>query len=177
MTYDYSGHAAIPATNKLAELADLATQLTSAELRVVQLSNDLADAKNELSSLANEKIPQLMEELGIEEFKLASGRKVKLGRMVFASIPKTSSRDAFEWLIEHGHGGMIKSSVVVPFSQQQVDSADKLAKVLKERFPYVTQNRKIEPMTLKAWARRRLEEGEAIPESISVHVKKTAEIG
>lgn len=147
MTHDYSGVMPVPNESKISELVKLAVELEDAKAKVVRLEIDLAVAKSEARELEEEIIPGLMDEIPLKEFVLPSGLRISVEKQVFASITKANQADAFDWLVAHGHGGMIKEELV----------------------------RRVHPSTLKAWARRRLEAGENVPDDLfGLHVKRIA---
>lgn len=177
MDYDYSDDAELPKTDRLSDLGVLAGALENWDHIVADLEQQLENAKSHRDEIAQEKIPELMEEIGMEEFKMASGRKIKVRQRVFASFHDGQKGEALAWLDSHGHGGLVKGEVVMPYLKGQDTIAEQAANLLRQTFQFpVTKDRTVHHQTLSAWAKRQLEKGEAIPESIKVSVKKIAEI-
>lgn len=164
------------AKGDLATLSRLAEELKAAQSEVARIEATLKSAQKRVQDLEEVAIPELMEGLGIASFRTSSGFAIEIAENVHVSITKENQPAAFRWLDEHGHGGMIKRSVLVAFNRDQESAAMALQEELATKFPGVRQDANIHPSTLKAWAKRRLEEGEELPESISVHVIKSAKI-
>ncbi len=164
------------AKGDLARLSKLADDLKAAQAEVARIESTLKAAQKRVQDLEEIQIPELMEGLGIESFRTSSGFEIEIAKNVHVSITNENKPAAFRWLDEHGHGGMIKRSVVVAFNRDQEDDAKALQDDLAKKFPGVRQDLNVHPSTLKAWATRRLEEGEELPESITVHVVKAAKV-
>lgn len=178
MGYDYSNEIE-RSSDQLGELSKLADELHDAEATVAQLEAKLASAKADVVRISEEEIPELMAEIGMDEFKTSTGLSIKLDRKVFAKIPKYRMGEAVDWLDEHGEGGMVKRNVVVGFNRDQEEAATELAASLSEQYPAgVSQDYSVHASTLKAWAKRKIEAGEEIPEDLfGIHTKQIAKIG
>lgn len=177
---DTSGYLdyAQPATEggSLAQLSLLAEQQAQAQSKVAQLEAQLAEARDELKDLAERQVPELMDSVGISEFKTSSGLKIKIDETIRASISKVNAARAFTWLKDHGHAALIKSKVSVAFGKGQEGDAEALAKQLSESFE-VEMNTTVHPQTLGAWVRERLGEGEEVPlELFGVHRQRVSKI-
>ena len=65
--------------------------------------------------LLNKDIPELLARMRLDECTTASGIQVKVKREIKASLPghdRVEARmGALRWLVEHGHGGVIKNNV------------------------------------------------------------------
>ena len=157
-------------------LSGLAEQLAEKEQKVEKLTLELKAAQKDVQDLAEGTIPELMEDLGFTSFTTASGFEISVEKHVHASITEENKSRAYRWFDENGCGGMIKRSVIVAFNRDQADSAKALAADLREKFPAVKEDLSVHHSTLKAWVKRRREEGEAVPDSISVHEVNIAKV-
>lgn len=165
------------AENSLAELERLAEELDASQREVDNLELKLGRAKEKVRDLQEEQIPELMLPLGQEILKTRGGLVIELKDAVYARISAENQPEAHKWLDENGHSRMIKRKVVVTFEREQGEEARELLQKLRASFPYSREESKVEPSTLKAWARRQLEEGNAVPEDLfGVHVKQVAKI-
>lgn len=108
----------------LARLSALAAQQTKAEEIVQDAEENLKKHQAHLDNIAEEQIPDLMEELGITEFKTKSGLKITVSEKV--RCRQLTSSAGLQWLRENGQGGLIKSQVVVPFTRGTDSEAQKL---------------------------------------------------
>ena len=70
---------------------------------------------------------------------------------------------AFEWLRSNGFGDLIKNTVTTTFNRGQDNQVAELVKVCENfGFKYL-QKQKVEPMTLKAFAKEQVEKGKELP--------------
>jgi len=154
---------AAPANEGLAQLAQLATDLYLAEVRATETAEVAKEAAANVRRIAEGLIPELMQELGLEEFKTTSGIKLSIAPSYRASILKARREEAFAWLDENDEGGMIKHQIVTGFGRDQEDAANELREKLEAEGFTVKDEQKIESSTLRAWVKRMLEEGKTIP--------------
>jgi len=160
----------------LAQLSKLAEEQAGVQAKVAYLEAQLAAARDELKDLAERQVPELMDEVGISEFKTSSGLKIKIAETIRASISKVNAARAFAWLKEHGHAALIKSEVSVAFGKGCESDAEALAKQLSQNFE-VEMNTSVHPQTLAAWVRERLGEGEEVPlDLFGVHRQRVSKI-
>lgn len=160
----------------LRRLTDLAVRLAAAEAEVNIFERQLKEAQRRVQDLAEGQIPELMDDLGLKDFTTTDGFHLVVKEHVHASITEENKARAFKWFDEHGCGGMVKRSVEVAFNRDQEAEAERLREELEGRFPGTRQNMNVHPSTLRAWVKSRLEEGEEVPDSISVHTVCKAEI-
>lgn len=147
----------------MAQLAELAERQLDAERAVEQAEEDLAKRKKELAEIAEKELPELMQELKVEEFKLESGQRIQIKEVIRAGIAKKNQGLAFRWLRDSGNGKMIKRVIAVPFAAGADDEAEKFAKQLKEAGLEPDDKSAVHNQTLVAFVRRRLEAGEELP--------------
>lgn len=172
---DLSQDAAPPATlERLVTLADEATNL-AAEIDAEQAA--LNNKIDHLKKIKRDLIPGIMEELALADFKMVDGRKITVSEKINASIPEEKRPAAFDWLASVECDGIIKTKVGAEFGKGEIDDANKAYKALIEAGVNASMDRNIHPMTLNAFVKERLENGEAIPLDIfSVFEFKEAKI-
>jgi len=162
---------------KLQELAEIAELQLAAEDALEDAERLVERRKKELAAIAEKQLPELMDELKISEFKLSSGRKIKVSEKIRASIAKKNKPLAFEWVRKQGSGKMIKRVVSLPFSTGEDEKADKLIKKLTKQGYEPGDKQDIHNATLVAFVRRRLEAGEELPlDLFGVFRQRVAEI-
>ena len=128
------------------------TDLKAAEEQVKKL-------KKEVDHLSGEVIPTMMQEMNLSTLKLADGSAVEVKPVYGASIPVAKKEEAFNWLRSNGLGDLIKNEVTVSFGRNE----DNLA---QGQGYQPVQKLKVEPMTLKALVRERIESGQDMPSDL-----------
>ena len=149
--------------NDLTTVASLAKKQKNQEQKVKDLDTELKEAKKELLRISDEEIPNLMTETGLSSFKLDDGSSLEIKNIYGASILVANREKAYDWLRDHGHDDIIKNKVVATFGRGQEDDAKVFMRVAYDNGVATDQESKIEPQTLKAWVKERMEAGEEFP--------------
>ena len=150
-------------TTSIQSLADQIQMLEGLNKRIETSENNLKDLKKEHDRLSGEVIPTMMAEMGLSHLKLADGSTVDVKPNYSASITLANREAAFNWLRENGLGDIIKNEISVSFGRNEDNKAADYAALAEERGFQPTQKLKVEPMTLKALVRERLEAGKTMP--------------
>ena len=83
-----------------------------------------------------------------------------------ANITIANREAAFNWLRQNGLGDIIKNEISVSFGRNEDNKAADYADLAKGQGFQPTQKMKVEPMTLKALVRERIEAGKEMPTEI-----------
>lgn len=180
-TYDYSDHqdAASYGDNSLGALRSLAAQQVDLEYEIGRLEAQLVERREQLRMISEVRLPELMDELGVENFETSDGAKIEIKEIVHASMGRSLEEKtaALDWLESNGHGALIKRTVEVPFGRGQDGNALGLAAELQHKGINASFQRKVEPMTLKAFVVEELESGRNIPlDLFKVHRLRTSRV-
>jgi hypothetical protein len=122
--------------------------------------------KKKRDHISGEVIPIMMAEMGLSHLKLMDGSSVDVKPNYSATITQANKESAFKWLRENGLGDIIKNEISVSFGRNEENKAADYAALAEERGFQPTQKMKVEPMTLKALVRERLEAGKSMPTEI-----------
>jgi hypothetical protein len=178
--FDYSDYVkeAVSSDTGLSRLSRLAEDQAAAESAVARAEQALAIAKEKLKDISEHTIPNLMEELEMKEFTTRHGLKVQMKVNVRASLGSGPRKDeGISYLIANGSGAIVKQNVVVSFGRNDAAAAKKLVEDLKASGLAASFERKVEPATLSAWVREKLENGEDVPlETFGVFRQRVAKI-
>lgn len=159
------------------QLSDLSDKLLDAERQVAEAEDALKKAQDHRRDIAERQIPELMDQMGLEEYKTNAGLKVKVKEIIRTSIPQKHKDKAFKWLEDNGHGGLIKRTLSVAFARDEQERAAAAQAELKKHFANVKQDMKVEPSTLRSFVSHQLAEGEEIPEDLfGVHRQREAKV-
>ena len=116
--------------------------------------------------MSGEVIPTMMTEMNISTLKLADGSAVEVKPVYGASIPVAKKEEAYTWLRENGLGDLIKNEISVAFGRNEDNKAMAYATLAQGQGYEPIQKLKVEPMTLKALVRERLESGQEMPSDL-----------
>jgi len=157
--------AATPSTEQLAELAELARTWLELKEAVDRRQEELDAAKDRFRVVSEERIPDVMDRIGMAEFKLSTGEKVKVERGLRCSIPKDPSRRAaaFAWLRTHGGEALIRRQVEVEFGKGEGAAAEGLVRLLRERGDKFSDGEDVHTGQLKAFVKELMEGGTDVP--------------
>ena len=150
----------------LTSVGALAKRAKELEKEIEDLDKVLSERKEQQRKLLEESIPAKLEELGMKKFTMADGSNIEVKPFYSASIKADNRAQAFEWLRQHGFDDIIKNTVSVRFGRNEDGLCAELLNLLREKNYPVDQEQKIEPQTLKAWVRERVERGEAFPQDL-----------
>ena len=146
-------------TDNIQSLADQVERLNNLQKQILKQEEDLKQTKKDFEHLSGEVIPTMMAEMGLSHLKLMDGSSVDVKPNYSASITIANKDAAFQWLRDNNLGDIIKNEISVSFGRNEDTKAADYANLASERGYQPTQKLKVEPMTLKALVRERLENG------------------
>ena len=150
-------------TTSLQSLADQVERLEGVASEMEDTESRLKLLKQKHEHISGEVIPTMMSEMGLSHLKLIDGSTVDVKPNYSANISVANREKAFNWLRENGLGDIIKNEISVSFGRNEDNKAADYAALAEERGFQPTQKLKVEPMTLKALVRERLEAGKSMP--------------
>ena len=156
----------IDKTSNIKSLAEEVKKLRTMEDQVKLQEEALKISKRELEVVSGEVIPTMLSEMGLSSLKLADGSSVDVKPFYSATITVQNREKAFNWLRINGLGDIIKNEISVSFGRNEDNKAAEYADLAKGQGYQPTQKLKVEPMTLKALVRERIEGGKPLPTEI-----------
>ena len=147
-------------------LSEQVVKLKILEDKILKAEDDLKKLKEDADVLSGEVIPTMMTEMNISTLKLADGTAVEVKPIYGASISPERKEEAFNWLRINGLGDLIKNEVTVSFGRNEDNKAIAYANLAAENGYQPSQRLKVEPMTLKALVRERIEAGKDMPSDL-----------
>ena len=157
---------AITQTNEVKALSDQVLNLRDLEDKLKQKEVELNKLKKDLNIISGEVIPTMMTEMNISTLKLADGSAIEVKPIYGASISPDKKDEAFNWLRNNGLGDLIKNEVTVSFGRNEDIKASDYANLAQGQGYQPVQKLKVEPMTLKALVRERVESGKDMPSDL-----------
>ena len=153
-------------TDDIDKLANKIKEMQTIQKDIEQNEEYLKQKKKELELISGEAIPTMLTEMGLSYLKLADGSSVEVKTNYSATITQANKEKAFNWLRENGLGDIIKNELTVSFGRNEDNKAAEYAELAKGQGYQPTQKLKVEPMTLKALVRERIEGGKPLPTEI-----------
>ena len=150
-------------TGKLDGVSRLAAEAAHLEKEISSAEQLLKDKKQALHKITDEQLPEALEEMGLQKVTLTDGAEISVKPIYAASIPKDRKEEAFQWLRDHEFGDLVKNNVTVTFGRGEDETAKEFVGLCGSQGFVPSQLEKVEPMTLKAWLRERVEAGDPIP--------------
>jgi hypothetical protein len=166
---------AIPSKEKIGILAKLAYEQLELEQEIARIESHLSDKKKEYNEISEIKIPEIMDELSIDEFRLANGVKVSVNPYYSGKITDPA---AYKWLEDNNQADIIKGEVNIPFpkgfSKEQLRL---LVKVAEQVGLSAQVGEQVHPSTLRAWIKDMVQKGQQFPrELFNVYVGKRTKL-
>ena len=178
---------------------DKASRVNALVKRQLMLERKYAEAeallkqvKQELESVSDQALPDLMDDLGISKLELKGGSTITIDTTIRASLGKTKDPEkaekAIAWLLDNEHPHLIKHTLAITFTGGQDELAshvageleainEKLAEVNEAWSISVEDKTDVNPGTLSAFVRGELKEGRPVPEDLfNVHRARKAKI-
>ena len=168
---------AMKKTTNIHSLADQVEKLESLQKTLESQENNIKKTKSEIQKVSGDIIPTMMSEMGLAELKLHDGSHLKVSTTYRATITEANKEAAFNWLRNNGLGDIIKNEISVSFGSGEDNKAADYAELAKRSGFQPAQKMKVEPMTLKALVRERIEAGKDMPtESFGVFAENKTTI-
>ena len=157
---------AMKKTDNIQSLADQVERLEGVMTTIEKAEENLKLLKKNRDHISGEVIPTMMSEMGFAELKLNDGSFLKVSTSYKAHISEANKEAAYNWLRNNGLGDIIKNEISVSFGRNEDNKAADYANLAKGQGFQPTQKMKVEPMTLKALVRERIEAGKEMPTEI-----------
>jgi len=156
---------------KIAENTDLSAlsihveKIIDLDKQIEHQDNIMKELKNQKDKISSETIPAILAEQGLQSLKLADGTVLEVNKKYSCTLPKDPQKkeSAYQWLRDQGLGDIIKNEVAVTFGKGEDNKAKQLLDLAVGNGYEPTQKEKVEPMTLKALYRERVEAGLDMP--------------
>ena len=157
---------ALDRTENIKSLANQVKSLKELEDELKADEESLKNKKKEIERISGEVIPTMLSEMGLSSLKLADGSAVDVKPYYTANISIANREAAYGWLRSNGLGDIIKNDITVSFGRDEDNKAADYANLARGQGFEPTQKLKVEPMTLKALVRERIEAGKDMPMDI-----------
>ena len=153
-------------TTNINKLADKIKEMQAVQKAIELDEEQIKQKKKHLEYISGEVVPTMLSEMGLSFLKLQDGSSVEVKTNYSATITQAKKEEAFKWLRENGLGDIIKNEISVSFGRNEDNKAADYANLARGQGLEPKQKLKVEPMTLKALVRERIEAGKEMPTEI-----------
>ena len=157
---------ALKKTDNIQTLADQVERLEDIISDIESGEEKIKEWKKKRDHISGEVIPTMMTEMGLSELKLQDGSHLKVSTSYKAHISEANKEAAYNWLRNNGLGDIIKNEISVSFGKDEDTKAASYVDLAKSQGLEPSRKMKVEPMTLKALVRERIEAGKEMPTEI-----------
>ena len=149
--------------NNVESLSSHVLELQKLEDEIKMDEEKLTRKKQQADKLSQQVIPEIMDSMKLKTMKLRDGSAIEIKEIYSATIPLDKKEGAFNWLRNNDLGDLIKNEITVSFGRNEDNKASDYANLAESNGYQPVQKLKVEPMTLKALVRERIENGKDIP--------------
>jgi|TARA_R100001594_G_scaffold22694_1_gene44053 hypothetical protein len=150
-------------TKALGSVAELARAIRNQEDTIRHLEEKLKTEKKLLLKLSDEDLPAILDELGLQSFKLEDGSEVTVKSTYGATIRVDDREQAYDWLRQNEYDDIIKNTVSVQFGRGEDEKAKEFKELAENNRYAADQKTEIHPQTLRAFIKERVEAGDEFP--------------
>ncbi len=166
--------------DKLEQLTELVNQQQMYLEAIGKLEERVKNGKKLVRQIEEELIPSVMQEVGMSEYKLGDGTKVKISSVVAGRIPSQGVIDKAKgeererliemreegmfWLENHGGDAIIKRNFAFNLGKDSSEIVESLIEVAKEKELEFDNSETVHAGSLNAFLKESLENGVDIPE-------------
>lgn len=163
-----------PTMEELGEISKLITEAWMIEERIEKGKALLEKLTASVNLIKTKQLPDLMAKFNMAEFKTTDGISVKVKPFYSGKI---LSPAAYDWLNDNGHGGVVKTEVVVQLAKGQMDIGRKIVEYLAERQYAGFLSTEVHHSTLNALVKDIMESGKTLPEDLfSTYTGRVAKV-
>lgn len=165
---DYSGYGQTEISGgDLELLAGLAERQVELEAQIAERQQEIKDLEKQVREISWKQIPDLLDSLNMESFKLKDGSEITVKEDLRLSIPKDPEKKAFvlKWLIENDGEYLIKEEFGFRFDKGEGDAAKQFEQFIKtyEGRLRMDKSEGVETNSVKSFLKTKLADGEEVP--------------
>ena len=144
-------------------LSNYVINLQQLEGEIIKEETLLKQKKERADKISSEVIPEIMESMKLKTLKLQDGSAIEVKEIYSATIPVANRERAYQWLRDNDLGDLIKNEITVSFGRGEDTKANEYTSLAESKGYQPSQKLKVEPMTLKALYRERVEAKQDLP--------------
>jgi hypothetical protein len=159
----------LPNDEAVKRISDLASLQVALEVKIDKTEEDLLALKKSLRDISEFKLPELMTEIGMSEFKLVNGAKITIQPICNGKMDDTNREPCIDWLVENGHGAILKSTLELNFNKGEKLDYEAISALINGALKQLDLqykqklDRGVHYATLNAFIKEQITNGEQFP--------------
>jgi len=166
-------------TDNIQQLASKCQEMLDLDGLISEKEAELKELEKRRDVISSEVIPDLLSEQGLASLNMIDGSKVEVKKKYSCTVkadPELKEK-AHKWLRDNGLGDIIKNNVAVSFGTGEDNKATEFFGLASQSGYEPEQSLKVEPSTLRALFRERVQNGLDMPSDIfNVYIKDETKI-
>ena len=162
---------------ELASISGLAQQLLVVQKDIEEKKLELKELENQFRQISESSLPEALQSANLSEIVLSDGTKLSVSPFYKGHISEKNRPAALDWLMQNGHGGLIKNEISLKFGRDEDERAQDTIASLQQRGLSPSVKQGVHAQTLNAFVKERLTNGKDLPSEIfGIYVGSRAKI-
>ena len=162
---------------ELASISGLAQQLLVVQKDIEEKKLELKELENHFRQISESSLPEALQSANLSEIVLSDGTKLSVSPFYKGHISEKNRPAALDWLMQNGHGGLIKNEISLKFGRDEDERAQDTIASLQQRGLSPSVKQGVHAQTLNAFVKEQLTNGKDLPSEIfGIYVGSRAKI-
>ena len=162
---------------ELASISGLAQQLLVVQKDIEEKKLELKELENQFRQISESSLPEALQSANLSEIVLSDGTKLSVAPFYKGHISEKNRPAALDWLMQNGHGGLIKNEISLKFGRDEDERAQDTIASLQQRGLSPSVKQGVHAQTLNAFVKEQLTNGKDLPSEIfGIYVGSRAKI-
>ena len=162
---------------ELASISGLAQQLLVVQKDIEEKKLELKELENQFRQISESSLPEALQSANLSEIVLSDGTKLSVSPFYKGHISEKNRPAALDWLMQNGHGGLIKNEISLKFGRDEDERAQDTIASLQQRGLSPSVKQGVHAQTLNAFVKVQLTNGKDLPSEIfGIYVGSRAKI-
>ena len=162
---------------ELASISGLAQQLLVVQKDIEEKKLELKELENQFRQISESSLPEALQSANLSEIVLSDGTKLSVSPFYKGHISDKNRPAALDWLMQNGHGGLIKNEISLKFGRDEDERAQDTIASLQQRGLSPSVKQGVHAQTLNAFVKEQLTNGKDLPSEIfGIYVGSRAKI-
>tara|TARA_R100001129_G_scaffold120349_1_gene83483 strand:+ start:2277 stop:2852 length:576 start_codon:yes stop_codon:yes gene_type:complete len=162
---------------ELASISGLAQQLLVVQKDIEEKKLELKELENQFRQISESSLPEALQSANLSEIVLSDGTKLSVSPFYKGHISEKNRPAALDWLMQNGHGGLIKNEISLKFGRDEDERAQDTIASLQQRGLSPSVKQGVHAQTLNAFVKEQLTNGKDLPSEIfGIYVGSRAKI-